>query len=263
MSNEINENAELDFASTEFNALDALTSDVEIPVPEAPVYDNLGQFISNVRNRGRSTTTDDEAGPSTAENRFNTSTRRFLPHQEPVMGRGRGRVQRSVLTRMDEVTQGPMSVLRNCMLNKTRVKVWIRGPKWIRGYCIGYVAAFDKQWNLALTDVDETFTRTRHRKTPIYGDVEHISSRFEAIKTEDSGTENDQQTGLSAAGSKDPEEDADSQAKEEPYTVRSTKDCLTGTVVKQIHRRHELCQRHISQLFIRGEQVALVAVLPL
>ena len=60
MSNEINENAELDFASSEFNALDALTSDVEIPVPEAPVYDNLGQFISNVRNRGRSTTTDDE-----------------------------------------------------------------------------------------------------------------------------------------------------------------------------------------------------------
>ena len=45
---------ELDFSSTEFNALDALTNNVDIPVPEAPVYDNLGQFISTVRNRGRS-----------------------------------------------------------------------------------------------------------------------------------------------------------------------------------------------------------------
>jgi len=122
MNKETNSNAELDFASTEFNALDALTNDVEIPVPEAPVYDNLGQFISTVRNRGRSRARNDEAGPSRRET-FSTSTRRFLPHQEPVMGRGRGRIQRNVLTRMEEVTRGPMSVLRNCMLNKTRVKV--------------------------------------------------------------------------------------------------------------------------------------------
>lgn len=60
MNNKTNENAELDFASTEFNALDALTSDVEIPVPEAPVYDNLGQFISTVRNRGRARNRNDE-----------------------------------------------------------------------------------------------------------------------------------------------------------------------------------------------------------
>lgn len=39
------------------------------------------------------------------------------------MGRGRSRPLRNLLTRMDEVTHGPMSVLRNCMINKTRVKV--------------------------------------------------------------------------------------------------------------------------------------------
>merc|ERR1712071_452521 len=128
---------ELDFSSTEFNALDALTNNVDIPVPEAPVYDNLGQFISTVRNRGRSRPNHDQAGPSNQDDRWNTSRRRFLPHQEPVMGRGRSRILRNVLTRMDEVTRGPMSVLRNCMLSKTRVKVWIRGPKWIRGFCMG------------------------------------------------------------------------------------------------------------------------------
>ena len=50
-------------------------------------------------------------------------------------------------------------------------QVWIRGATWIRGFCVGYIAAFDKQWNLAMTDVDETFTRRRHRKTPILGTV--------------------------------------------------------------------------------------------
>ena len=52
----------------------------------------------------------------------------FICETEPVMGRGRGRIQRNVLTRMEEVTRGPMSVLRNCMLNKTRVKVSIPTP---------------------------------------------------------------------------------------------------------------------------------------
>merc|ERR1712071_185224 len=72
---------ELDFSSTEFNALDALTNNVDIPVPEAPVYDNLGQFISTVRNRGRSRPNHDQAGPSNQDDRWNTSRRRFLPHQ--------------------------------------------------------------------------------------------------------------------------------------------------------------------------------------
>lgn len=41
-------------------------------------------------------------------------------------------------------------------------------------------------------------------------------------------------------------------------------DPLTGLAIqrKPIDRKHELCQRHIQQIFIRGEQVALVAVLP-
>lgn len=49
------------------------------------------------------------------------------------------------------------------------LQVWIRSARWIRGWCTGFIAAFDKQWNLALTDVDETFTRKRRRKTPVYG----------------------------------------------------------------------------------------------
>ncbi len=37
---------------------------------------------------------------------------------------------------------------------------------------------------------------------------------------------------------------------------------LTGLVVLQLKKKDQVCQRHIQQLFIRGEQVALVSVLP-
>lgn len=44
---------ELDFASEEFNALEALLSpNVTVPVPDAPMYNNLGQFVSTI-NRAR------------------------------------------------------------------------------------------------------------------------------------------------------------------------------------------------------------------
>ena len=46
-------------------------------------------------------------------------------------------------------------------------------------------------------------------------------------------------------------------------TLVGSKDSLTGPVIQEVHRRHELCRRHIHQLFIRGEQIALVAVVPL
>jgi hypothetical protein len=61
-------------------------------------------------------------------------------------------------------------------------------------------------------------------------------------------------------------------AKNESSTVASAAnsnqrkpDPLTGLAVQRqpIDRKQELCQRHVQQLFIRGEQVALVAVLPL
>ena len=42
------EEPELDFASEKFDALAALTrpNDVQVPEPEAPIYDNLGMFVS-------------------------------------------------------------------------------------------------------------------------------------------------------------------------------------------------------------------------
>lgn len=42
-------NSQLDFTSSDFDPLEALTSpDVQVPVPDAPVYDNLGQIVASV-----------------------------------------------------------------------------------------------------------------------------------------------------------------------------------------------------------------------
>jgi hypothetical protein len=45
-------------------------------------------------------------------------------------------------------TAGPLGELRKCMLEQRKVKVSIRRVNDIRGYCTGYVEAFDKHFNL-------------------------------------------------------------------------------------------------------------------
>lgn len=43
--------------------------------------------------------------------------------------------------------------------------------------------------------------------------------------------------------------------------VIATTSPFSGLVIREVHGRYEKCQRHINQLFVRGEQVALVTVL--
>ena len=51
---------DLDYCSENFNPLKALTDlDVILPVPDAPVYDNLSQFISVIRSKGKQESVDE------------------------------------------------------------------------------------------------------------------------------------------------------------------------------------------------------------
>jgi small nuclear ribonucleoprotein (snRNP)-like protein len=57
----------------------------------------------------------------------------------------------------EHIKGGALSVLARCVEQRLRVKVWTRNYKHIRGICVGFIVAFDKHWNLAMVDVDETY----------------------------------------------------------------------------------------------------------
>eukprot|EP01112_Ceratiomyxa_fruticulosa_P013724 TRINITY_DN3876_c0_g1_i2.p1 TRINITY_DN3876_c0_g1~~TRINITY_DN3876_c0_g1_i2.p1 ORF type:complete len:208 (+),score=39.87 TRINITY_DN3876_c0_g1_i2:223-846(+) len=50
---------------------------------------------------------------------------------------------------------GPLSVLHRCFVSKSRIRVWIRSIKAIKGILVGFLRAFDRHMNLVLLDVDE------------------------------------------------------------------------------------------------------------
>jgi hypothetical protein len=53
----------------------------------------------------------------------------------------------------------------------------------VRGYCVAFLAAFDKHWNLALEDVHEVWTRRKRSKVPALGKavVKTQSSSFRKL----------------------------------------------------------------------------------
>lgn len=62
----------------------------------------------------------------------------------------------------------------------------MRHSHGLRGYCLAFVVAFDKHWNMALEDITEVWTRPKRRKIPAYGEFEQIEflrvSAFEVSK---------------------------------------------------------------------------------
>ncbi|VCX41542.1 unnamed protein product, partial [Gulo gulo] len=53
----------------------------------------------------------------------------------------------------------PLGELHRCIREGVKVNVHIRTFKGLRGVCTGFLVAFDKFWNMALTDVDETYRK--------------------------------------------------------------------------------------------------------
>lgn len=94
----------------------------------------------------------------------------------------------------------------------------------MRGSCTGFLVAFDKHWNVALVDVDEVFTRRRHGKPSLEDEF------MEKLKVEEKASRRSETVGASVL-----------------------------RVVKQ-RRKTELCERHVPQIIIRGEHVAVIAI---
>ena len=160
---------ELDASSAKFNPLKTLYSPKYKLKPETPVFDNVERFASSLKPKAINAPKAASASPSL--------TRNFSPSQMPTT---RQKAEKSnVLNFMRRQKSGPFSALSGFVASGVKIRVVTRGAVGIRGFLVGVLVAFDKHWNLALVDVDETWTRKRHRKASLPSSAKASSSSSE------------------------------------------------------------------------------------
>ncbi|XP_074865639.1 U7 snRNA-associated Sm-like protein LSm11 [Carettochelys insculpta] len=161
----------LDVSSPRFDPLLALYSArTPLPCPGAPCFNNLAEYESFQRGlrrparRGSPAARSARRRPPPADperlQRLRSLVVRREPEGEAARGRaGRRRAPRNVLTRMPLHEGSPLGELHRCVRDGVKVNVHIRTFKGLRGVCTGFLVAFDKFWNMALMDVDETYRK--------------------------------------------------------------------------------------------------------
>ncbi|XP_026878385.2 U7 snRNA-associated Sm-like protein LSm11 [Electrophorus electricus] len=284
----------LDISSEKFDPLLALYSPkVPLPYPNIRCFNNIAEYESFMRGgRGR-------AKPENVEKRLRKARKgvkdperierlKKLMVNNPVEGEeggakralGKQKARKNVLTRMPMHEGSPLGVLNRCVQGRIRVKVHIRTFKGLRGVCAGFVVAFDKFWNLAMVDVDETY------REPLLGEafyhekaltVTRLFQKLQMLENQEiSAVEKD--SGKAAAKISEPDElgsevhhqttssirtvQDPKQAPEGPGTSRrsDTSSARRQKVPKPKVEYGRVCTRHVNQLFIRGENVLLVNI---
>ncbi|XP_065128496.1 U7 snRNA-associated Sm-like protein LSm11 [Paramisgurnus dabryanus] len=283
----------LDISSDQFDPLLALYSpQVPLPYPNIKCFNNIAEYESFMKGgRGR-------AKPENVEKKLRKAQKgkadperierlKRLMVNNPVKeeeGEGSGvkrtprqrKTLKNVLTRMPLHTGSPLGELNRCVQEKIRVKVHIRTFKGLRGVCSGFVVAFDKFWNLAMVDVDETY------RDPLLGEALYhekaltVTRLFEKLKVQETvalaavekkGAASDPQCSSSQYYTKeenkkctDPKRNQDgSTLLEKDQSVQKTSNVTQKPEMKrQVYGR--VHTRHVNQLFIRGENVLLVNV---
>ncbi|KAL0276026.1 UNVERIFIED_CONTAM: hypothetical protein PYX00_003704 [Menopon gallinae] len=219
-----------DVNSPNFDPVLALYSDrVAIPRPDALILDNVAKFdflfskcpkdspvkldellkqTKQVKEECQPTTSKELAAPRQgSEETVQTKPRKT-------------RRPRNVLTRISNAS-GPLAFLRDCMEKRIRVKVWTRNAAGIRGYCLGFVVAFDRHWNLAMADVKEVWSRRVRRKAVHFGD------EFDPPRE---------------------------------WKLMGPMVTPPKVVVLKTEKGVETCERHVNQMLMRGEHVAFISV---
>ncbi|KAM7143038.1 U7 snRNA-associated Sm-like protein LSm11 isoform 1-T1 [Molossus nigricans] len=209
----------LDVNSDSFDPLLALYAPrlPPIPYPNAPCFNNVAAYETFLRTgcrgggRGRARGADPaSAAPAAAGPSGRTRRRADAPAPDPARierlrrlmvvkkegdeadreGRrapGRGRkAPRNVLTRMPLHEGSPLGELHRCIREGVKVNVHIRTFKGLRGVCTGFLVAFDKFWNMALTDVDETYRKPVLGKAYERDSSLTLTRLFDRLKLQDS-----------------------------------------------------------------------------
>ncbi|KAG5895318.1 hypothetical protein JTB14_000590 [Gonioctena quinquepunctata] len=212
----------LDFFSDEFDPLFALkapNADAAVPDSTAKKYDNIAAYKAAIYR---------EENPREIVKKRDVTKdvlpteRRWKEHQMPIQTTRKKKTMANLFTRMDEA-KGPYGVLKKCMDEKLRIKVWTRSDRRIRGYCLAYLVAFDKFWNMALEDVTEYWSRPKKRKVPAFDSL-------------------------------------DQDVNVERIMRKRILPPKIKVFPHESDKKLESCVRHVDQLMIRGEQVVFVNV---
>ncbi|XP_039745232.1 U7 snRNA-associated Sm-like protein LSm11 [Pararge aegeria] len=182
MSSTSSSGSETSASSSKFNAIKVLYSKKsKVPVQNAPLYDNLQQFESALKyNETQSSCVvpvgrqelvkkreEEKAAKRKEEERIlaEKNKLRFAQYRglETVK---KVRKVKNVLTRIESM-KGPLGALKDCVDQRLRIKVTTRHAYGIRGVLHATLVAFDKQWNLALTDVLEIWKKKAPKKRKI------------------------------------------------------------------------------------------------
>ncbi|XP_020373856.1 U7 snRNA-associated Sm-like protein LSm11 [Rhincodon typus] len=215
----------------------------------------------------------------------------------------RERAPKNVLTRMALHEGSPLGELYRCVQDRIKVNVHIRTFKGLRGVCSGFLVTFDKFWNMALVDVDETFRKPVLGKAFYNEPVLTVGRLFDRLKlqersaSEEPGAKTTEQTGClpeKLEGAKAEQDDsknltcalktgltqvtsdtlnlsAQNEGGDIDRSKGNTKETslvlrtLTGGK-KKLRKKslpridyQQVSQRHVNQLFIRGENVLLIS----
>uniref|UniRef100_A0A8C4RC41 LSM11, U7 small nuclear RNA associated n=1 Tax=Eptatretus burgeri TaxID=7764 RepID=A0A8C4RC41_EPTBU len=168
------ENPKFDFTSSTFDPEAALQSHVvRLPRPQARCFNNLAEYVSFMlgktakprtaapRSQDRRSKRPGKAqpDPERRERLRKLMVKDSERDEQALAARRRHKAPKNVLTKMLSHKDGPLDALRRCVLEQIRVSVHVRTFKGLRGICTGFVAAYDKFWNLALVDVDEIYRK--------------------------------------------------------------------------------------------------------
>lgn len=154
----------LDLTSPEFDAELALhTADVQLPVPDAPVLDNISRCAGMLQqddSQKPQQRQQQESGPSAQEAQAKKAKAAALKQRAlQAASRAEASVKLgSLLAIMDAAAVGPLAVLAKWHASQQRIYVVTRHASGVRGRAVGTLVAFDKYLNLLLRDVEETYT---------------------------------------------------------------------------------------------------------
>ncbi|XP_070769791.1 U7 snRNA-associated Sm-like protein LSm11 [Enoplosus armatus] len=294
----------IDVCSESFDPLLALYSpNVHVPFPNVKCFNNVSAYESFLKGgRGRAKPENVEkkrlkamkgvVDPERIERLKKLMVNNPVPEKQEGESSGtpqrrRQKTHKNVLTRMTLCKGSPLGELYRCVEERIRVKVHIRTFKGLRGVCSGFVVAFDKFWNMAMVDVDETY------REPLLGEALYhekaltISRLFEKLKLQESSAGDEPAKKHGARGTASEQQPANPKDLPAHRTSKrghsGTESKLSDTVKTKQHKHKvslkaqgpEVCQkedsqtygkvhtRHINQLFIRGENVILVNPQPL